>query len=201
MCFFLEASSCSFVSVESSRLQVDNENGVPLEHLITCAQDVQILYNAEKCYKYLQWDSNKTKLLAGSTLDDMLHVSSPKMMPESESNCAVASTALADDPDADVHLLEESQRKQSQLGREVIELVKSVNRCIIPVSRFNSDYHRKYGRQCRVADFGHTKLIDLLESLPHIVQIIDGELEKHITLTHRVQVGSRSNYISKFSFN
>lgn len=65
------------------------------------------------------------------------------------------------------------------------------------MSKFNNEYHKKYGRQCRVADYGFTKLYELLESIPHIVQIIDGEFEKKITLTHRVQVKRFSNDLLK----
>lgn len=74
--------------------------------------------------------------------------------------------------------LEESQRKLSQFSHEVVELFKGVPRCVIPLSKFNNEYHKKYGRQCRVADYGYTKLFELLESIPHVVQILDGEFEK-----------------------
>jgi len=44
----------------SYQLFIDNENGVSLEHLITCAQDVQIQLN-EGFYKQLQWENDKSK--------------------------------------------------------------------------------------------------------------------------------------------
>ena len=46
----------------SYQLVIDYENGVPLEHLITCAQDVQIQYN-EGFFKQLQWENDKSKPL------------------------------------------------------------------------------------------------------------------------------------------
>lgn len=48
-----------------------------------------------------------------------------------------------------------------------------------------------------MADYGFTKLYELLESIPHIVQIVDGEFEKKLTLTHRVQVKRFSNDLLK----
>jgi hypothetical protein len=51
-------------------------------------------------------------------------------------------------------------------------------------------YHNHYGRQCCVYQFGYTKLIELLEAIPHVVQIIgDGTTNnRYITLTHREQI-------------
>ena len=93
--------------------------------------------------------------------------------------------------------LEESQRKQNQFSHEVVELFKSIPRCIIPLSKFSTEYHKKYGRQCRVADYGFTKLYDLIESIPHVLQILGSEYDKKLTLTHRVQVRRFSNDLIK----
>jgi hypothetical protein len=65
------------------------------------------------------------------------------------------------------------------------------------LSKFNNEFHKKYGKQCRVSDYGFSKLHELLESLPHIIQIIDSEYEKKLTLTHRVQVRRFSNDLLK----
>ena len=40
----------------------------------------------------------------------------------------------------------------------------------------------------RVADYGYTKLKDLFEALPHVVQIIGEGSRAMITLSHRAQV-------------
>lgn len=80
------------------------------------------------------------------------------------------------------------RRKLGQFAHLVIDMLKCVSKCILPITKFNCEFYRKYGRQCRVADYGHTRLVDLLEAIPHVIQIIDGEFEKKITLTHRVQV-------------
>lgn len=56
-------------------------------------------------------------------------------------------------------------------SRELVDLLKTSPHCQLLFSRFIPAYHHHFGRQCRVADYGFTKLIDLMEALPHIVQV------------------------------
>jgi len=72
--------------------------------------------------------------------------------------------------------------------REVRNLLRSKPNCVIPFSKFVPAYHNHYGRQCCVYQFGYTKLIELLESIPHVVQIIGDGTNRYITLTHREQI-------------
>lgn len=53
-----------------------------------------------------------------------------------------------------------------------MDLLKSQPYCLVQFNKFIPTYHHHFGRQCRVADYGFTKLIDLLEAIPHIVQVI-----------------------------
>lgn len=57
------------------------------------------------------------------------------------------------------------------LSREMVDLLKTCTHCTMSFNRFIPAYHHHFGRQCRVADYGFTKLIDLLEALPNIVQV------------------------------
>lgn len=57
------------------------------------------------------------------------------------------------------------------LSRELVDLLKTCTHCTMSFNRFIPAYHHHFGRQCRVADYGFTKLIDLLEALPNIVQV------------------------------
>lgn len=59
----------------------------------------------------------------------------------------------------------------SQFGREVVDLLKHSPQCRISFVKFIPAYHHHFGRQCRVADYGYTKLMELLEAIPHIVQV------------------------------
>lgn len=38
-------------------------------------------------------------------------------------------------------------------------------------NRFIPAYHNHFGKQCRVADYGYTKLIELFEALGTVVQV------------------------------
>lgn len=63
----------------------------------------------------------------------------------------------------------------------------------MPWNRFIPAYHHHFGRQCRVADYGYTKLQDLLEAIPHVIQIIGDADHRIITLTHQVQMKRFTN--------
>lgn len=57
------------------------------------------------------------------------------------------------------------------LCREVVDLLKNMDRCQILLTKFIPAYHHHFGRQCRVADYGYTKLLDLFEAISHVVQV------------------------------
>jgi meiosis arrest female protein 1 len=59
---------------------------------------------------------------------------------------------------------------------------------MIPFGKFIPAYHHHFGRQCRVSDYGFTKLIDLFEALPSVVQVLGEGQKRVVTLTHRAQV-------------
>lgn len=79
----------------------------------------------------------------------------------------------------------------NQLGlfsRELVDLLKTAPHCQLSFNRFIPAYHHHFGRQCRVADYGFTKLIDLLEALTHTVQVMGEGNKRMVTLSHRAQV-------------
>lgn len=75
-----------------------------------------------------------------------------------------------------------------QFSREVIDLLKSQPCCLTPISGFIPSYHHHFAKQCRVSDYGYSKLIDLLEAIPHVLQILGMGSRRLLTLTHRAQV-------------
>ncbi|KAK7801386.1 hypothetical protein U0070_001173 [Myodes glareolus] len=75
-----------------------------------------------------------------------------------------------------------------QFGREVIDLLKNQPSCILPISNFIPSYHHHFAKQCRVSDYGYSKLIELLEAVPHVLQILGMGSKRLLTLTHRAQV-------------
>uniref|UniRef100_A0A8C7ZS42 Meiosis regulator and mRNA stability factor 1 n=1 Tax=Oryzias sinensis TaxID=183150 RepID=A0A8C7ZS42_9TELE len=75
-----------------------------------------------------------------------------------------------------------------QFSREIIDLLKSQPSCIMPISKFIPAYHHHFAKQCRVSDYGFSKLLELLEAVPHVLQILGMGTKRLLTLTHRAQV-------------
>ncbi|ELT96320.1 hypothetical protein CAPTEDRAFT_189894 [Capitella teleta] len=53
----------------------------------------------------------------------------------------------------------------------------------MPFNKFIPSYHHHFGRQCRVSNYGFTKLIDLFEAIPETVKLLDEQGEKLLCLT------------------
>ena len=66
--------------------------------------------------------------------------------------------------------LEEAERTK-QFAVEVVDLLRHSPQCRMPFNKFIPAYHHHFGKQCRVADYGFTKLIELFESIPHILKV------------------------------
>lgn len=62
-----------------------------------------------------------------------------------------------------------------QFSREIIDLLKSRPSCLIPISKFIPSYHHHFAKQCRVSDYGFSKLLELLEAVPHVLQVLERE--------------------------
>ncbi|XP_043944831.1 meiosis regulator and mRNA stability factor 1 [Protopterus annectens] len=75
-----------------------------------------------------------------------------------------------------------------QFSREVIDLLKNQPYCIMPLSKFIPTYHHHFAKQCRVSDYGYSKLMELLEAVPHVLQILGMGSKRLLTLTHRAQI-------------
>ncbi|KAK7082553.1 hypothetical protein SK128_020988 [Halocaridina rubra] len=73
-------------------------------------------------------------------------------------------------------------------SRELVDLLKTFPHCRLAFSRFIPAYHHHFGRQCRVADYGFTKLADLFDALPHIVQVLGEGNKRILTLAHKAQI-------------
>ncbi|XP_033320589.1 meiosis regulator and mRNA stability factor 1 isoform X3 [Bombus bifarius] len=130
------------------------ENGVPLEHLVSCLSCVELKQGIGSV-KYLIWTGNK------------IHENN-----QEENKCVTSPLA----------------NQLALFSRELVDLLKTAPHCQLPFNRFIPAYHHHFGRQCRVADYGFTKLIDLLEALTHTVQVMGEGNNRVVTLSHRAQV-------------
>ncbi|KAH0546369.1 meiosis regulator and mRNA stability factor 1 isoform X1 [Cotesia glomerata] len=129
------------------------ENGVSLEHLISCLNFVEIK-QVNNNIKYIIWAKDKN------------------VDYHEEIRCA--SPAL--------------YNPLMLFSRELVDLLKTAPHCQIIFNKFIPAYHHHFGRQCRVADYGFTKLIDLLEALPGTIQVMGEGNKRAVTLSHRAQV-------------
>jgi hypothetical protein len=97
----------------SYQLLIDGEGGVPLEHLITCAQDVQIQYN-QGFFKQLQWENDKSKPINLQSRNSTAGAKHRQALTDqAESYCNELDESI-----------EDSQRKLNQFSHEVVELFK-----------------------------------------------------------------------------
>ncbi|XP_070075597.1 meiosis regulator and mRNA stability factor 1 [Drosophila takahashii] len=149
-----------------------NENGVNLEHLVCCVQGIQIQVN-NFGIKILDWLDLNKEIQSAAAINGSLK-SGSLFGSDRAIGGSYLKNAVAD--------------PLFQISREVIELVKMSPKSTMKFNRFIPAYHNHFGKQCRVADYGYTKLIELFEALSSVVQIMgDGE-NRQITLTHRTQM-------------
>ncbi|XP_070579457.1 meiosis regulator and mRNA stability factor 1-like [Ptychodera flava] len=144
-------------AAEFRPLEVDENSGVPVEHLLTCIQGVRVAVSKDS-FKTVCWTQNTLRPptpVPGGVLRSPSPILTPQLF---------------------------------QFSKEVIELMKSSPHCRMSFSKFIPAYHHHFGRQCRVAEYGFTKLIELFDAIPHIVQVMGVYGTKTLTLTHRSQV-------------
>ena len=59
----------------------------------------------------------------------------------------------------------------TKFSQEVVELLQHSPQCSLLFNRFIPTYHRHFGRQCRISNYGVTRLIELFDAIPHVVQV------------------------------
>ncbi|CAF3943412.1 unnamed protein product [Rotaria sp. Silwood2] len=153
---------------------IDRHEGVPLEHYISCMKDIQII-TAQGVIKKVQFSHTPGASFISTPFDTSnMHVDT----------CA------------------EVQQRLQQFSREVLDLLKNQgSHCRLPVSKFVSTYHQYFNRQCRVADYGFSKIIDLLSAIPKSIQILGDGNKRIITITHRCQMKRFTNDIIRILKN
>ncbi|KAJ0177159.1 hypothetical protein K1T71_007168 [Dendrolimus kikuchii] len=71
--------------------------------------------------------------------------------------------------------------------RELTDLLRTTPRCSIPFSKLIPKFHHHFGRQCRVADYGFTKLPDLLAALSDTIVVLGSGSNRVITISCAAQ--------------
>ena len=65
----------------------------------------------------------------------------------------------------------EESEKTKQFCLEVVDLLKHSQQYRMMFNKFVPSYHHHFGHQCRVSDYGFSKLQDLFEAIPHVVEV------------------------------
>lgn len=71
-----------------------------------------------------------------------------------------------------------------QFSREIIDLLKSQPSCLLQISKFIPSYHHHFAKQCRVSDYGFSKLLELLEAVPHVLQVLQRKRQNIMSALH-----------------
>ncbi|XP_065214486.1 meiosis regulator and mRNA stability factor 1-like isoform X2 [Planococcus citri] len=159
--YLLLTSFCDCYEMEFGKLLFD-DNGVPLEHLVTCVSGLELVVNNSTGIKYI---TASTKV----NNDDRKSEGSHSIQ---DGSCISPSLV----------------NNLALFSRELVDLLKTFPHCTMSFNRFIPAYHHHFGRQCRVADYGYTKLIDLMDALPNVVQVIGEGNRRMLTLAHKAQI-------------
>ncbi|KAJ3614821.1 hypothetical protein NHX12_018391 [Muraenolepis orangiensis] len=135
------------------------DGAVPLEHLITCIPSVTII-NAQNGFKVVKW----------------VYHHPPALIPEPWTRQSKSPSVELRNP------------QLIQFSKEIIDMMKGKPACLLPLANFIPSYHHHFAKQCRVADYGYTKILELLEAVPHVLQILGMGTKRLLTLTHRAQL-------------
>ena len=61
--------------------------------------------------------------------------------------------------------------RTKQFSKDVVDLLRHQPHFRMPFNKFIPSYHHHFGRQCKLAYYGFTKLLELLEAIPEILQV------------------------------
>lgn len=133
-----------------------NDRGVSLEHLVSCVPGVHIKNN-DYGIKVLAWrdessDGEYSALSNQHHFNTFLNISDANSSSKGNLNLSCGEAA-------------------DNISKEVIELIKMCSKSTMMFSKFIPTYHNHFGKQCRVADYGCTKLIEMFEAMSSIVQV------------------------------
>merc|ERR1712223_28465 len=178
------ATLTSCYEAENGPLNVNNDDGVPLEHLVTAIRGIEIHTGPTSGIKMLTTTSSVDMIGGASdtSIKDTSLVGQLRSGLSQYSGSTSSINSLGPLPAAPL------ANQLALFSRELVDLLKWQPGCRVPFHKFIPNYHHYFGRQCRVADYGYTKLKDLFEALPHVVQIIGEGSRAMITLSHRAQV-------------
>lgn len=66
---------------------------------------------------------------------------------------------------------QEEMERTKWFAKEVVDLLRHQPHFRMPFNKFIPSYHHHFGRQCKLAYYGFTKLVELFEAIPEVLQV------------------------------
>lgn len=66
---------------------------------------------------------------------------------------------------------QEEIERTKQFSKEVVDLLRHQPHFRMPFNKFIPSYHHHFGRQCKLAYYGFTKLLELFEAIPDVLLV------------------------------
>ena len=76
--------------------------------------------------------------------------------------------------------------RTKHFANDVVDLLRHSPHYRMSFSKFIPAFHRHLGRQCRVASYGFTKLIELFEAIPYAVQVVSFNISWYVLIQSNV---------------
>ncbi|XP_078483105.1 meiosis regulator and mRNA stability factor 1-like [Ciona intestinalis] len=171
-------------------------------HLLTLTHRAQVKRFTQEIIKLLKASPDKAILVA--QLPDMYFRTFERVWNLRDYGVSVLSDILDDIPDGNIGVSGEGDnivmslptrertseeiQRTNLFSRELVEILRLRHRCRMSFTEFVPAYHRQFGRQCKLSNYGFNKLLDLFESLPRVVQVVEDAPEKYLQLTTEEQL-------------
>lgn len=84
--------------------------------------------------------------------------------------------------------MDEERLCTNRLTFDIIDMLKHKPRFSIQFNKFIPNFHHHFGRQCKLSNYGFTKLIELLEAMPNTVHVINKDGLQFVQLKENIML-------------
>jgi hypothetical protein len=94
--------------------------------------------------------------------------------------------------------MDEERLCTNRLTYDIIDMLKHKSRFSIQFNKFIPNFHHHFGRQCKLSNYGFTKLIELLEAMPDTVHVISKDGLQFVQLKENIMLDLICSNIVKY---
>lgn len=94
--------------------------------------------------------------------------------------------------------MDEERLCTNRLTHDIIDMLKHKPRFSIQFNKFIPNFHHHFGRQCKLSNYGFTKLIELLEAMPDTVHVINKDNLQFVQLKENIMLDLICSNIVKY---